>query len=41
MEMLKHADDTERDLCWRGWPYKDDDDDDDDSPPSSPPPLVL
>lgn len=26
MEMLKHAEDHERDLCWRGWPYKNNDD---------------
>jgi hypothetical protein len=22
MEILKHAEDYERDLCWQGWPYK-------------------
>jgi hypothetical protein len=26
IEMLKHAEAHERDLCWRGWPYKNHDD---------------
>jgi hypothetical protein len=26
IEMLKHAEAHERDLCWRGWPYKNNDD---------------
>lgn len=26
VEMLKHAEDHERDLCWQGWPYQNNDD---------------
>lgn len=26
LEMLRHAEDKEKELCWQAWPYKDDDD---------------